>query len=59
MTMQERSAALAVGWIEAWIKMDMEWLRQRLAPDFVHGHSTGSVSDPKLLQRRLTRGSGR
>lgn len=36
MTMQERSAELAVLWIEAWIKMDMEWLRQRLAPDFVH-----------------------
>lgn len=36
MTMKERSAELAVRWIEAWIKMDMEWLRQRLAPDFVH-----------------------
>jgi len=34
--MRERSAELAVGWIEAWIRMDMEWLRQRLAPDFVH-----------------------
>ncbi|MDH3497636.1 MAG: nuclear transport factor 2 family protein [Gemmatimonadota bacterium] len=28
--------ALAVGSIEAWIRMDMDWLRQRLAPDFVH-----------------------
>jgi len=36
MTTTERSAELAVGWIEAWIRMDMEWLRQRLAPDFVH-----------------------
>jgi len=36
MTTRERSAELAVGWIEAWVKMDMEWLRQRLAPDFVH-----------------------
>jgi ketosteroid isomerase-like protein len=36
MTMKERSAELAVRWIEAWIKMDMEWLRQWLAPDFVH-----------------------
>ena len=36
MTMNERPAELAVRWIEAWIKMDMEWLRQRLAPDFVH-----------------------
>jgi ketosteroid isomerase-like protein len=34
--MKERSAELAVLWIEAWIKMDMTWLRQRLAPDFVH-----------------------
>lgn len=36
MAMGERSAELAVGWIEAWTRMDMEWLRQRLAPDFVH-----------------------
>ncbi len=36
MTPSERSAELAVGWIEAWIRMDMEWLRTRLAPDFVH-----------------------
>ena len=36
MTMKERSAELAVRWIEAWVEMDMEWLRQRLAPDFVH-----------------------
>lgn len=36
MTMKERSAELAVLWIEAWNKMDMDWLRQRLAPDFVH-----------------------
>lgn len=34
--MSERSAELAVLWIEAWRKMDMEWLRQWLAPDFVH-----------------------
>jgi ketosteroid isomerase-like protein len=30
------SAELATGWIEAWIRMDLEWLRARLAPDFVH-----------------------
>jgi ketosteroid isomerase-like protein len=36
MTKEERSAGLAVGWIEAWVEMDMDWLRQRLAPDFVH-----------------------
>lgn len=36
MKTRECNADLAVGWIEAWIRMDMEWLRQRLAPDFVH-----------------------
>ncbi len=45
MTMRERSAELAVGWIEAWIKMDMEWLRQRLAPDFVHVSPLGRFED--------------
>jgi ketosteroid isomerase-like protein len=33
---KERSAELAVGWIEAWIRMDLAWLRERLTPDFVH-----------------------
>jgi ketosteroid isomerase-like protein len=27
---------LARQWIEAWIRMDLDWLRTRLAPDFVH-----------------------
>jgi ketosteroid isomerase-like protein len=36
MTMTDRSAELALGWIHAWIRMDMEWLRKHLAPDFVH-----------------------
>ncbi len=45
MTMKERSAELAVLWIEAWIKMDMEWLRQRLAPDFVHVSPFGRFED--------------
>jgi uncharacterized glyoxalase superfamily protein PhnB len=30
------SAELARGWIEAWKRMDMDWLRLRLAPDFIH-----------------------
>ena len=34
--MDESSAELAVGWIEAWKRMDIQWLRQRLAPGFVH-----------------------
>ena len=45
MTMNERSAELAVGWIEAWIKMDLQWLRQRLAPDFVHVSPFGRFED--------------
>lgn len=32
----ERSAELARLWIQAWVRMDMAWLRRRLAPDFVH-----------------------
>lgn len=31
-----RAGELARGWIEAWIRMDMEWLRANLAEDFVH-----------------------
>lgn len=42
---KERSAELAVLWIEAWINMDMEWLRQRLAPDFVHISPFGRFED--------------
>ena len=34
--MKESAGKLAAGWIEAWIRMDMDWLRQWLAPDFVH-----------------------
>ena len=41
--MKERSAELAVGWIEAWIRMDMEWLKERLAPDFVHTSPFGRL----------------
>lgn len=36
MEQSDRSAELAVGWIEAWVRMDIDWLRERLAPDFVH-----------------------
>lgn len=45
MSMREPSARLAVGWIEAWIRMDMEWLRERLAPDFVHVSPFGTFED--------------
>jgi ketosteroid isomerase-like protein len=43
--MKERTAELAVGWIEAWIRMDMEWLQQRLALDFVHVSPFGRFED--------------
>lgn len=43
MTMKESAAELATGWIEAWIRTDMEWLRQRLAPDFVHTSPFGRL----------------
>lgn len=43
MTEKERSAELAEQWIEAWTRMDMEWLRQRLAPDFVHESPFGRL----------------
>lgn len=36
MSGSKESAGLATGWIEAWIRMDMAWLREHLAPDFVH-----------------------
>lgn len=43
--MKERSAELAVGWIEAWIRMDIDRLRQRLAPDFVRVSPFGRFED--------------
>ena len=43
MTKSERSAELATGWIEAWKRMDMDWLRRRLAPDFVHVSPFGTL----------------
>ena len=43
MSNTERTAELARGWIEAWIRMDMEWLRKKLAPDFVHTSPFGRL----------------
>ena len=34
---------LATGWIEAWIRMDIDWLRRHLAPDFVHASPFGRL----------------
>lgn len=42
---KERSAELATGWIEAWQRMDMDWLRRHLAPDFVHVSPFGRFDD--------------
>lgn len=42
---RERSAELATGWIEAWQRMDLDWLRRHLAPDFVHVSPFGRFDD--------------
>lgn len=36
MSNSERSADLARGWIEAWQRMDLAWLKAHLSADFVH-----------------------
>ena len=41
----EASAELAVGWIEAWQRFDMEWLREKLAEDFTHISPFGRFDD--------------
>jgi ketosteroid isomerase-like protein len=41
--MDEPVAELARGWIDAWIRMDLRWLRSRLAPDFVHTSPFGRL----------------
>ena len=43
--MSERSAELAVGWIEAWKRFDMDWLRRTLVPGFVHVSPFGRFDD--------------
>lgn len=45
MTKTGQSAELARGWIEAWIRMDLHWLRRRLAPDLVHVSPFGRFDD--------------
>ncbi|MEZ4417199.1 MAG: SRPBCC domain-containing protein [Gemmatimonadota bacterium] len=45
MDTRERSAELAVGWLEAWMRFDMDWLRTRLAPDFTHTSPFGRFED--------------
>jgi ketosteroid isomerase-like protein len=36
------AAELARGWIEAWIRLDLDWLRAHLAPDFIHVSPLGT-----------------
>ena len=43
--MSEQSGELARGWIEAWIRMDLDWLREHLAEDFVHTSPFGRFED--------------
>lgn len=38
------SADLARAWIEAWIAMDLDWLRAHLSPDFVHTSPFGRLA---------------
>ncbi len=45
MAVTEQSAELARGWIEAWIRMDLGWLRRHLSPDFVHISPFGRFDD--------------
>ena len=37
------STEMADGWIEAWRRMDMGWLRQHLAADFTHESPFGKL----------------
>ena len=39
----DRAARLASGWIEAWVRMDIDWLRRHLAPHFVHTSPFGRL----------------
>lgn len=38
-----RTTELARGWIEAWIRMDLDWLRTNLALDFTHTSPFGRL----------------
>ncbi len=44
------AAELARLWIESWNRMDLDWLRRNLAPDFVHVSPFGRLEgrDPYL-----------
>lgn len=44
MSGNEQSAELAVGWIEAWTRMDIAWLKEHLTADFVHTSPFGRLA---------------
>lgn len=44
MSATKLSAKLATGWIEAWIRMDIEWLREHMTSDFVHTSPFGRLA---------------
>lgn len=48
MNTDRASATLASGWIEAWARMDMAWLRGHLAADFVHVSPFGRLEGRDL-----------
>ena len=41
--MEDGAGERAVGWIEAWVRMDLDWLRERLSEDFVHTSPFGRL----------------
>lgn len=41
--MDNAAGTLARGWIEAWQRLDMEWLRKHLSPGFVHTSPFGRL----------------
>ena len=43
MTPNNRTAEMARLWIESWIRMDIDWLRENLAEDFVHTSPFGRL----------------
>ncbi len=52
--MNERTAELAMGWIQAWIRKDMAWLKEHLAPDFVHTSPFGRLEGSDFYLETVT-----
>jgi ketosteroid isomerase-like protein len=43
MSEDQTTADLALGWIGAWLRMDLDWLRTHLAEDFLHVSPLGRL----------------